>query len=130
MLATSLLAAALLSSTIFQPTPVEELMVPPENAEKWVFLSEAGVHGEQYRWRLDNGCMAYRDSTNLRGGTGEIDQTVCYGEDGMPETITIPSRELIASFVLPVTVRVPSPARVRSAAEAIAATGVESSATS
>ncbi|WP_265563758.1 amidohydrolase family protein [Sphingomicrobium arenosum] len=86
----SLIALALSSTAIaVAPTPVEELMVPPENAEKWVFLSEAGTHGTQYRWQLDNGCMAYRDSTNLRGWTGEIDQTVCYGEDGLPETITI-----------------------------------------
>ncbi|MCJ8190387.1 amidohydrolase family protein [Sphingomicrobium aestuariivivum] len=87
----ALVTTALFASTaaIAAPTPVEELMVPPEDAEKWVFLSEAGQHGEQYRWELDNGCMAYRDSTNLRGWTGETDETVCYGDDGLPQTITI-----------------------------------------
>ncbi len=48
----------------------------------------------------------------------------------LPEAMTRPSFVEMPSFALPVTFRAPAPAIVRSLAEAIAATGVASSATS
>jgi len=71
------------------PVPKEELLVPPAGAEHFLVVSEAGKHGDQWRWRLPDGRMAYRWSQELRGWITEIDQVDRPGADGSPQELTV-----------------------------------------
>ena len=88
-----ILAAALLSTcasmAIADPTPKEQLLVPPKDAVHYVIVSTAGKHGDAYMWTLPDGRMAFRDSILLRGLTFETDETMRLGADGMPSEVVI-----------------------------------------
>jgi hypothetical protein len=38
-----------------KPVPKEQLLKPPADAVHYVVVSEAGKHGDQWRWRLPDG---------------------------------------------------------------------------
>jgi hypothetical protein len=67
-----------------KPVPKEQLLVPPANAGHYVVVSDAGKHGDMWRWTLPDGRIAYRHSQSLRGWISEVDQTVTVGPDGLP----------------------------------------------
>ncbi len=50
-----------------KPVPKEDLLKPPADAVHYVVVSEAGKHGDQWRWKLADGRTAYRWSQELRG---------------------------------------------------------------
>jgi len=62
--------------------PTEQLLQPPSDAVHYVVVSEAGKHGDQWRWRLADGRTAYRWSQELRGWITEMDQVNSFGADG------------------------------------------------
>ena len=49
------------------PVPKEQLLMPPADADHFVVVSEAGKHGDEWRWTLADGSIAYRESILLRG---------------------------------------------------------------
>lgn len=77
-------AAPAVSST---PVPKEQLLNPPADAVHYVVVSDAGKHGDMWRWTLPDGRIAYRHSQSLRGWISEVDQVVKLGGDGLPETM-------------------------------------------
>ena len=85
--ATAHVAAA--SAVAGTPTPKEQLLKPPADATHYVVVSEAGKHGDQWRWTMPDGRTAYRYSQELRGWITEIDQVAGYAPDGTIETMTI-----------------------------------------
>jgi imidazolonepropionase-like amidohydrolase len=97
-LAAALLAAAPLSLvgahvTAVQkpattPVPKEQLLVPPANAEHFVVVSDAGKHGDMWRWSLPDGRLAYRHSQSLRGWITETDQVVTLA-GGLPVKVEV-----------------------------------------
>jgi imidazolonepropionase-like amidohydrolase len=104
----AILAALFLASAsiaaIAEPTPKEQLLVPPANAEHFVVVSTAGKHGDEYRWTLPDGRIAFRESILLRGLTFETDETMRVGADGMPTDVVIrgvtPSGDAAENFGL------------------------------
>ncbi len=88
-----LILAALLTasapSAFAQPTPKEQLLVPPAGAAHFVVVSTAGKHGDDYVWTLPDGRIAMRESILLRGLIFETDETMVFGADGMPSEIVI-----------------------------------------
>ena len=88
MILAALLAAS--ASTAFaEPTPKEQLLVPPKDAQHFVVVSTAGKHGDEYVWTRPDGRLAFRESILLRGLTFETDETMRAGADGMPSDIVI-----------------------------------------
>lgn len=67
-----------------KPVPKENLLVPPAGADHYVVVSDAGKHGDMWRWTLPDGRLAYRHSQSLRGWISEVDQTVTLGPGGLP----------------------------------------------
>ncbi|WFL77909.1 amidohydrolase family protein [Altererythrobacter arenosus] len=65
-----------------KPVPKEELLQAPAGADHYVVVSETGKHGDQWRWRLDDGRIAYRWSQELRGWITEMDQVDTLSADG------------------------------------------------
>jgi imidazolonepropionase-like amidohydrolase len=88
-----MILAALLAATapaaFAAPVPKEQLLVPPKDAVHYVVVSEAGKHGDMWRWTLPDGRIAYRHSQALRGWISETDQVVKLGPDGMPVSIDV-----------------------------------------
>ncbi len=64
------------------PVPKEQLLKPPADAVHFVVVSEAGKHGDQWRWQLPDGRTAYRWSQELRGWITEMDQVTSFAPDG------------------------------------------------
>ena len=99
-----LLAACAPSALQAAPTPTSQLMVPPANADHFLIVSEAGKHGDEWRWALPDGSIAYRESILLRGLVFEQDEVVRIGKDGNPAKITIrgvtPSGDAAESFAI------------------------------
>src|SRR5205085_6471609 len=87
ILATLLAAAA--PAAFAEPTPKEQLLVPPADAAHFVVVSTAGKHGDDYMWTLRDGRTAFRESILLRGLVFETDETMRFGADGMPAEIVI-----------------------------------------
>jgi len=87
ILATLLAAAA--PAALAEPTPKEQLLVPPADATHFVVVSTAGKHGDDYMWTLPDGRTAFRESILLRGLVFETDETMRFGADGMPSEIVI-----------------------------------------
>jgi imidazolonepropionase-like amidohydrolase len=83
------LLAACASGALAAPTPKDELLKPPANADHFVVVSEAGKHGDEWRWTLPDGSVAYRESILLRGLTFEQDEVIRLDSNGMPVSITI-----------------------------------------
>ncbi|HKX92875.1 MAG TPA: amidohydrolase family protein [Sphingomicrobium sp.] len=98
------LLAASASTALAAPTPKEQLLVPPANAEHYVVVSEAGKHGDEWRWTLPDGRIAYRESILLRGLVFEQDQVIKLDSGGKPVSITIrgvtPSGDSAETYVI------------------------------
>jgi imidazolonepropionase-like amidohydrolase len=71
------------------PVPKEQLLKPPADAVHYVVVSEAGKHGDQWRWRLPDGRTAYRWSQELRGWITEMDQVSTLAPDGTVGALTV-----------------------------------------
>jgi imidazolonepropionase-like amidohydrolase len=88
-----MILAALLVATapaaFAAPVPKEQLLVPPKDATHYVVVSEAGKHGDMWRWTMPDGRIAYRHSQALRGWISETDQVVKLGPDGLPTTVEV-----------------------------------------
>ncbi|WP_294124096.1 amidohydrolase family protein [Sphingomonas sp.] len=69
--------------------PKEQLLVPPATAEHFVVVSEAGKHGDEWRWALPDGSIAYRESILLRGLVFEQDEVVTFDASGRPVGFTV-----------------------------------------
>jgi imidazolonepropionase-like amidohydrolase len=87
LLAAFLTACA--SAAFAAPIPKEQLLVPPANADHFVVVSEAGKHGDEWRWTLPDGTIAYRESILLRGLVFEQDEVVKLDASGKPVSFTI-----------------------------------------
>lgn len=72
-----------------KPVPKEELLKPPADAVRYVVVSEAGQHGNQWRWQLADGRTAYRWSQELRGWITEMDQVTTFGPGGTIAALTV-----------------------------------------
>lgn len=72
-----------------KPVPKEELLKPPADAVHYVVVSEAGKHGDQWRWQLPDGRTAYRWSQELRGWITEMDQIDSVAPDGTIAATTV-----------------------------------------
>lgn len=72
-----------------KPVPKEELLKPPADAAHYVVVSEAGKHGDQWRWQTADGRIAYRWSQELRGWITEMDQVTTFGPGGTVEALTV-----------------------------------------
>jgi imidazolonepropionase-like amidohydrolase len=72
-----------------KPVPKEELLKPPADADHYVVVSEAGKHGDQWRWKLPDGRIAYRWSQELRGWITEMDQVDTLAPDGSIQALTV-----------------------------------------
>ncbi|HEX6741877.1 MAG TPA: amidohydrolase family protein [Sphingomicrobium sp.] len=83
------LLAASASAAVAAPVPKEQLLVPPTGAEHFVVVSEAGKHGDEWRWTLPDGSLAYRESILLRGLIFEQDEVVKLDSSGKPTSFTI-----------------------------------------
>ncbi len=85
-------------------TPNEPLLVPPADAMRHVVVSDSAQHGQQWRWTLPDGRIAYRHSQSLRGWITETDATVKLGDDGLPSEIRIrgvsPTGDAAESYTL------------------------------
>ena len=98
------LLAASASVAIAEPTPKEQLLVPPKDAAHFVVVSTAGKHGDEYMWALPDGRTAFRQSILLRGLVFETDETIRVGADGMPAEVVIrgvtPSGDAAENFAI------------------------------
>jgi imidazolonepropionase-like amidohydrolase len=103
-----LILAALLAAgapaAFAEPTPKEQLLVPPKDAAHFVVVSTAGKHGDEYIWTMPDGRTAFRESILLRGLVFETDETMRVGADGMPTDIVIrgvtPSGDAAENFAI------------------------------
>lgn len=86
------------------PVPKEKLLVPPAGADHYLVVSDAGKHGDMWRWTLPDGRTAFRHSQSLRGWISEVDQVVTLGADGLPEKIEVrgitPNGDAAETFAL------------------------------
>ena len=92
------------SAAFADPTPKEQLLVPPKDAAHFVVVSTAGKHGDEYMWTMPDGRLAIRESILLRGLVFETDETMRLGADGMPTDVVIrgvtPNGDAAESFTL------------------------------
>lgn len=98
------LLAASASAAIAAPTPKDQLLVPPANADHFVVISEAGKHGDEWRWTQADGSVAYRESILLRGLVFEQDEVIRFDKAGKPISVTIrgvtPSGDSAETFAI------------------------------
>ena len=80
--------AHLATAAAAAPVPKDQLLKPPADAVHYVVVSEAGKHGDQWRWQLPDGRTAYRWSQELRGWITEMDQVQILGADGTTQSLT------------------------------------------
>jgi len=92
------------ATTSSKPVPKEELLKPPADAAHYVVVSDAGKHGDMWRWTLPDGRIAYRHSQSLRGWISEVDQVNTLGEGGQLVAIEVrgitPSGDAAETFSL------------------------------
>ncbi len=107
LLAALMLAAAplaLTSAAQAAPVPKEQLLVPAADAVHYVVVSDAGKHGDMWRWTLADGRIAYRHSQSLRGWISETDHVVKLRGDGLFEAVEVrgitPSGDAAETFAL------------------------------
>lgn len=81
--------AAPASAAASKPVPKEDLLKPPADAAHYVVVSEAGKHGDQWRWQLPDGRTAYRWSQELRGWITEMDQVTTFAPGGTIAATTV-----------------------------------------
>jgi imidazolonepropionase-like amidohydrolase len=72
-----------------EPVPKESLLVPPDNAMRYIIVSDTNTHGDEWRWEDEDGAIAFRKSQSLRGWITETDALVVLGYDGKPLRIQI-----------------------------------------
>jgi imidazolonepropionase-like amidohydrolase len=84
-----LIALICSTTTAANPTPKQELMVPPDDATHYIIVSETNTHGDEWRWDTDDGAIAFRKSQSLRGWITETDALVTLDADGDPQSIRI-----------------------------------------
>ncbi|MEJ2385191.1 MAG: amidohydrolase family protein [Xanthomonadales bacterium] len=72
-----------------EPVPRESLLTPPEDATRYVIVSDTNTHGNEWRWETEDGEIAFRKSQTLRGWITETDALVVMGYDGKPLRIRI-----------------------------------------
>jgi imidazolonepropionase-like amidohydrolase len=98
------LLTACASAAMAEPTPKEQLLVPPADATHYVVVSSAGKHGDEYLWKTSDGRIAMRQSILLRGLIFETDETMKLGGDGMPADVVIrgvtPSGDAAENFAI------------------------------
>lgn len=98
------LVIAAAPAALAAPTPKEELLKPPPYAEHFVVVSEAGKHGDEWKWALDGGRTAYRQSVLLRGLVYEQDMVVQMDRDGQAVSFEIrgvtPTGDAAESFTI------------------------------
>ena len=85
----ALLLSVLPAMAIAAPVPKDQLLTPPANAAHYLVVSDAGKHGDVWRWQLPDGRTAYRHSQSLRGWITETDQVTTLGTDGLPTKIEV-----------------------------------------
>src|SRR2546423_1777568 len=83
------LLTACASAALAEPTPKEQLLVPPADAAHFVVVSTAGKHGDEYMWKMADGRTAFRESILLRGLIFETDETLRLGTDAMPAELVV-----------------------------------------
>lgn len=81
--------AAFTSAFASEPVPKEDLMVPPDDATRYIIVSDTNTHGDEWRWETEDGATAFRKSQSLRGWITETDALIIQGYDGKPLSITI-----------------------------------------
>ncbi|HZD49698.1 MAG TPA: hypothetical protein VE178_13230, partial [Silvibacterium sp.] len=100
------LALALLftSMTIRAQVPVDQLVKPPADAQRFIILSTAGTHGKAFIWTAPDGSQWSRESILLRGQVWEMDQSIKLGADGMPSALIVrgvtPQGDAAESFTI------------------------------
>ena len=86
------------------PVPKDQLLKPPADADHFVVVSQAGKHGDEWRWTLLDGSIAYRESILLRGLVFEQDEVVKLDAGGRPVSLTIrgvtPSGDSAETYVI------------------------------
>ena len=85
----ALCLAAAPAALFAAPVAKEKLRKPPASAAHYLVVSDAGKHGDMWRWTLPDGRTAYRHSQSLRGWITEIDEVVTLGADGLPARIEV-----------------------------------------
>ena len=88
-LRTALLLSVMPAMAIAAPVPKDQLLKPPADAAHYLVVSDAGKHGDVWRWQLPDGRTAYRHSQSLRGWITETDQVTTLGTDGLPTKIEV-----------------------------------------
>jgi Amidohydrolase family len=89
MVATALATSLFVAQPGFAQVAKEDLLVPPDTAEKFVIVSAAGEHGTAAIWTMPDGRIASRQSFLLRGMVTEVDEIIKLGSNGQPENLVI-----------------------------------------
>jgi imidazolonepropionase-like amidohydrolase len=104
---TALLALSLAVSPVAlsaAPVPKEQLLKPPADAAHYVVVSDAGKHGDMWKWTLPDGQLAYRHSQSLRGWITETDQVTVVDSAGLPSKVEVrgitPNGDAAESFAI------------------------------
>ncbi len=84
-----IIAGSPLAMATAAPMSKDKLLVPPAGAVHYVVVSDAGKHGDMWRWTLADGRTAYRHSQSLRGWITETDQMTMLGADGLPAKVEV-----------------------------------------
>ena len=86
------------------PVAKDKLLVPPTGAVHYVVVSDAGKHGDIWRWTLPDGRTAYRHSQSLRGWITETDQVTTLDAAGLPQKVEVrgisPSGDAAETFAI------------------------------
>ncbi len=86
------------------PVVKDQLMVPPGTADHFVVVSQAGKHGDEWRWTLPDGSTAYRESILLRGLVYEQDEVIHRRPDGVIDRVEVrgvtPNGDAAESFAI------------------------------
>ena len=84
-----MLLAGVPALVVAAPMPKDQLLKPPADATHYLVVSDAGKHGDMWRWQLPDGRIAYRHSQSLRGWITETDQVTTLGADGLPVKVEV-----------------------------------------
>ncbi len=85
----ALLLGVMPVALVAAPLPKDQLLKPPADAAHYLVVSDAGKHGDMWRWTLPDGRTAYRHSQSLRGWITETDQVTTLGADGLPAKVEV-----------------------------------------
>jgi hypothetical protein len=84
-----LLFASTAGAAVAAPVPKDQLMVPPPDAQHYVIVSESNRHGSEWRWKTEDGAIAFRKSQDLRGWITEIDGKLRLDAAGRPVELEV-----------------------------------------